>query len=177
MAAHDLIILGDVANNTNDAIFEGTLRQALRTALDESPWLNILSDVSFASIRKKTEQPPAAALRDKIGEPHDSVQRFSTPLSQATTSSFAALKTWSLGLKALREKGAVAAVPLLSTAVKLDPGFATATYDLGIAYRNAGEEGRARDLFTAAFALRQRASTRKRSRHCSPVSQLRHGGL
>src|SRR5207248_8995963 len=101
-------------------------------------------------------------LREKIGEPHDSVQRFSTPLSQATTSSFAALKTWSLGLKALREKGAVAAVPLLSTAVKLDPRFATVTYDLGIAYANSGEEGRPGDLFTEGYALRPRAHPRQR---------------
>jgi hypothetical protein len=44
----------------------------------------------------------------------------------------------------------------------LDPAFTTAVYDLAAAYRNAGNEARAREMLTRAFALRQRASFRKR---------------
>jgi serine/threonine protein kinase/Flp pilus assembly protein TadD len=40
----DTIVLADFANTTGDPVFDGTLKQALATALEQSPFLNILSD-------------------------------------------------------------------------------------------------------------------------------------
>jgi tetratricopeptide (TPR) repeat protein len=104
----------------------------------------------------------AEQMRLDLGEPLDSVQRFRTPLSQATSESLEALDAWSSGLRVWRMDGPAAALPLLESAVKNDSGFAAATYDLGLAYRNSGQEERARELFTRAFVMRDRASTRKR---------------
>jgi eukaryotic-like serine/threonine-protein kinase len=104
----------------------------------------------------------AEQMRLDLGEPLDSVQRFRTPLSHATSESLEALDAWSSGLRVWRKDGPVAALPLLESAVKNDPAFSAATYDLGLAYRNSGQEERARELFTRAFGMRDRASTRKR---------------
>lgn len=65
-------------------------------------------------------------------------------------------------MRAWRREGAVAGLPMLEKAVSLDPLFAAAIYDLGLAYRNSGQEERARELFTRAFPLRDHASGRKR---------------
>jgi DNA-binding winged helix-turn-helix (wHTH) protein/Tfp pilus assembly protein PilF len=40
----DTIVLGDFANTTGDAVFDDTLKQGLRVQLEQSPFLNILSD-------------------------------------------------------------------------------------------------------------------------------------
>jgi DNA-binding winged helix-turn-helix (wHTH) protein/tetratricopeptide (TPR) repeat protein len=40
----DTILLADFSNTTGDPIFDDTLEQALRSALEQSPFLNILSD-------------------------------------------------------------------------------------------------------------------------------------
>lgn len=68
------------------------------------------------------------------------------------------VRVWRCG----EERGAAAAIPQLQRAVKEDPEFAAAVYDLGSAFRNSGQEERARDLYTRAFALRDHASIRKR---------------
>jgi DNA-binding winged helix-turn-helix (wHTH) protein len=40
----DTIVLADFANNTGDAVFDGTLRQGLSVQLEQSPFLSIVSD-------------------------------------------------------------------------------------------------------------------------------------
>src|ERR1700746_3489938 len=40
----DTIVLADFANTTGDAVFDDTLKQGLRVQLEQSPFLNILSD-------------------------------------------------------------------------------------------------------------------------------------
>jgi eukaryotic-like serine/threonine-protein kinase len=40
----DTVVLGDFANTTNDPVFDGTLRQGLSIQLEQSPFLNLLSD-------------------------------------------------------------------------------------------------------------------------------------
>jgi len=40
----DTIVLADFANTTGDSVFDDTLKQALSVGLQQSPFLNILSD-------------------------------------------------------------------------------------------------------------------------------------
>jgi len=40
----DTVVLADFANSTSDPVFDGTLKQALAVDLEQSPFLNILSD-------------------------------------------------------------------------------------------------------------------------------------
>src|SRR5215472_6920245 len=40
----DTIVLADFANTTGDAVFDDTLKQGLRVQLEQSPFLNVLSD-------------------------------------------------------------------------------------------------------------------------------------
>ncbi len=44
LSEKDTIVLADFANSTGDAVFDGTLKQALAVDLQQSPFLNILSD-------------------------------------------------------------------------------------------------------------------------------------
>jgi len=68
-------------------------------------------------------------LRSKLGESLSSVQKFATPLSEATTSSLEALKAYSLGRKTAYTKGDTAAIPFYDRAIELDPNFCDATLD------------------------------------------------
>jgi len=104
----------------------------------------------------------ASKLRGELGESLATVQKFDVPLEQATTSSLDALKAYSLGEKTLSEKGSAAAVPYHQRAVELDPKFATSYSALGRDYFNLAEVARARENYTKAFQLRERASESER---------------
>jgi tetratricopeptide (TPR) repeat protein len=152
-------VRGTLARATQDAVFPGQL-QAIDCTNDA-----VLTRVEFAAKQAGLIDAlgeAAARLRLDLGEPHASLQKTRTPLSRATSGSFEALEAWSRALSAWRSEGAAAALPLLDKAVGTDPAFTAATYDLGLAYRNSGQEERARELFTRAFAQRERASTRRR---------------
>ena len=56
----------------------------------------------------------ATKLRGELGESLATVQQFDVPLEQATTSSLDALKAYSLGRKALNEKGPLQLCPTIS---------------------------------------------------------------
>ncbi|MGC1976650.1 MAG: serine/threonine-protein kinase, partial [Candidatus Sulfotelmatobacter sp.] len=66
----------------------------------------------------------ATKLRGELGESLATVQKLDVPLEQATTSSLEALQAYSLGGKALNEKGEAAALPYFQRAIQLDPNFA-----------------------------------------------------
>jgi eukaryotic-like serine/threonine-protein kinase len=104
----------------------------------------------------------ASKLRTELGESLATVQKFDVPLEQATTSSLGALKAYSLGQKAHTEKGSAAALPYHQRAIELDPNFATGYSAMATDYFNLGEVGRARENFTKAFQLRERASEREK---------------
>lgn len=225
LTASDSVMLADFTGSSDTALRRG-LREALRAALDESPYLNLVPDAAIEAARGDNSASVAAQLarlcqsvsarayitgaftdagedaafrghldaidcgsraslaheeftayrerlidelgraaerlRVDLGEPRASVQRYSTILSNATSASFEALEAWASALALWRSEGAAAALPLLQKATDADPAFTAATYDLGLAYRNSGQEERARELFTRAFAARDHASTRKR---------------
>jgi eukaryotic-like serine/threonine-protein kinase len=104
----------------------------------------------------------ASKLRGELGESLASVQKFDVPLAEATTSSLEALKAYSLGKRALSEKGAAAALPYHQRAIELDPNFAIAYRALGGDYNSVGQLGRASEYFTKAFQLREHASEREK---------------
>jgi serine/threonine protein kinase/tetratricopeptide (TPR) repeat protein len=104
----------------------------------------------------------ASKLRTELGESLATVKKFDVPLAEATTSSFEALKAYSLGLKAAREKGLAAALPYHLRAIELDPNFAFGYERLGVDYGNLGEAERAREYITKAFRLRDHASEREK---------------
>ena len=85
----------------------------------------------------------AAKLRAQLGESLASVQKLDVPLEQATTSSLEALQAYSLGVRAVREKGLAAALPQVQRAIELDPNFAMGYVALGNDYSSLGETGRA----------------------------------
>jgi hypothetical protein len=65
----------------------------------------------------------ALNLRAKLGESLASVQRFDTPLPEATAFSLEALQAYSLGRKVLNETGPATALPYRQRAIELDPNF------------------------------------------------------
>ncbi|MGA7921194.1 MAG: protein kinase [Candidatus Acidiferrales bacterium] len=105
----------------------------------------------------------ATKLRAKLGESLSSVQKFDTPIEQATTPSLEALQAYSAGRKIMVGKGdSAAAVPFFSRAVQLDPKFAAAYASLGNAYSNLAEMGLAADNIRQAYELREGVSDRER---------------
>jgi eukaryotic-like serine/threonine-protein kinase len=116
--------------------------------------------VTAASREKVLEALGDAAtkLRGELGESLATVQRFDVPLYEATTSSLEALKAYSLGRKAVNEKGSAAGLAYHQHAIELDPNFAIGYLALGGDYSSLGELGRASEYYTKAFQLRERAS-------------------
>ena len=106
----------------------------------------------------------AVNLRGKLGESLSSVQKYDTPLADATTPSLEALKAYSLGRKTRYAKGDTAALPFFKRAVELDPNFAMPYVGLSVAYNDLNQPGRAAEFARKAFDLRERVSERERLR-------------
>jgi len=102
------------------------------------------------------------ALRGRLGEPSASVSQFDKPVVQATTSSLAALKAFSLG-EAKRAQGQdYETISNYKLAADLDPQFALAYGRLGATYSNSQEFELGKQYFQKAFDLRERATERER---------------
>ena len=226
----DTIVLADFANSTGDPVFDDTLKTALTVSVNQSPFLNVVSDNKVLATLKLMTRPPdtkltpdvardlcqrvgskaylagsivslgsqyvlglkavdcesgdtlaqeqatagakekvldavdnaAAKLRGKLGESLATVQRFDVPLAEATTTSLEALKAYSLGVQAYREKGAAAALPFHQRAIQIDPNFALGNASVGNDYFGLGELGRADEYYTKAFDLREHANEREK---------------
>jgi serine/threonine protein kinase/DNA-binding winged helix-turn-helix (wHTH) protein/tetratricopeptide (TPR) repeat protein len=104
----------------------------------------------------------AVTLRGNLGESLNSVQKYATPLEEATTPSLEALQAYSLGRKTSSAKGDTAALPFYKRAVELDPNFAMAYRDISAAYNNLNEAGRAAENAEKAYELREKVSERER---------------
>ncbi|HST10453.1 MAG TPA: protein kinase, partial [Terriglobales bacterium] len=222
----DAVLLTDFVNTTGDSVFDGTLKQALATQLEQSPYLNLLPEsrirealrfmgrpedqritsdvareicvrenakamltgsiaslgshyvISLAAVNAQTgdsiasEQAEseskervlksldkaATSLRSKLGESLPSVQKFATPLEQATTSSLEALQAYSKGHTAHQHFDDDGSIAYFKKAVDLDPNFAIAWAELGVASGNIGQVKQSKDSISKAFELKDRAS-------------------
>ena len=104
----------------------------------------------------------AVKLRAKLGESLDTLEKFATPIEQATTPSLEALKAFSLGEKWRFAKGDSGSLPFYKRAVELDPNFALAHRAMSIVYIQHRELGRSAESAGKAFALREKVSERER---------------
>jgi tetratricopeptide (TPR) repeat protein len=110
----------------------------------------------------KSLDAAAVSLRGQLGESLSSVQKYATPVEEATTPSLEALRTYSLGRRIFFTQGSTAALPFLKRAVELDPNFAIAYRALSGVYDNLNEPGRERENLQKAYALREKVSERER---------------
>jgi eukaryotic-like serine/threonine-protein kinase len=100
----------------------------------------------------------AEDIRRKLGESLASIQKFNTPIEEATTSSLEALKAYSLGTQMRAVQGEEPALPFFKQAVALDPNFAIAYATLGQVETNLGNRAVGVEYTKKAYALRDRAS-------------------
>jgi len=64
----DLIVVGDFDNKTGDAVFDDTLKTALTVALNQSPFLNVLSDKKVAATLKLMTRPVHTKLTPDVAQ-------------------------------------------------------------------------------------------------------------
>lgn len=62
----DSIVISDFDNRTGDSVFDETLRQGLWSALEQSPYLNIVSDERVARTMSLMTQPKGATLTPSL---------------------------------------------------------------------------------------------------------------
>ena len=104
----------------------------------------------------------AISLRGRLGESLSTVQKYATPVEEATTPSLEALKAYSLGVKTFFAKGHTAALPFFNRAVELDPNFAMAYAWMSGVYHDLNELGRAAEYARKAHESREKVSERER---------------
>ncbi len=104
----------------------------------------------------------AVSLRSKLGESISTVQKYATPLEEATTPSLEALKAYSLGVKTYYAKGESSPLPFYKRAVELDPNFAMAYARMAVTYANLSDERRSEENARKAYELRGKVSERER---------------
>jgi tetratricopeptide (TPR) repeat protein len=103
----------------------------------------------------------ATAMRGKLGESLNTIEKLNRPLEQGTTASLEALKAYSVGWNAVITVGADGAIPHLQRAIQIDPQFALAHAQLGFQYSNMGETVLAAEHTRKAYELRDRVSDRE----------------
>ena len=62
----DTIVLADFANSTGDPVFDDTLKTALSVALNQSPFLNVLSENKVATTLKLMSRPADTKLTPEV---------------------------------------------------------------------------------------------------------------
>jgi serine/threonine protein kinase/tetratricopeptide (TPR) repeat protein len=66
LGVKDTVVLSDFVNTTGESVFDGTLKQALAIQLEQSPFLNVLSDRRVSSTLKLMTQPADARLTHEV---------------------------------------------------------------------------------------------------------------
>jgi eukaryotic-like serine/threonine-protein kinase len=60
------VVIADFVNTTGDAVFDGSLRQALTLQMGQSPYLNVLPDDKVRAALLQMEKPPGERLTPEI---------------------------------------------------------------------------------------------------------------
>ncbi len=102
------------------------------------------------------------SIREGLGESLASMERYDTPVSDATTTSLEALRDYGQALRMRATKGDEAAVPFLERALERDPDFALAHAKLSVVLGNRGQTDAARAHAERAYELRDRVSEYER---------------
>jgi eukaryotic-like serine/threonine-protein kinase len=100
----------------------------------------------------------AIKLRTRMGESRATVDKYSTPLAEATTASLDALKAYSEGFKVLSSSGSSAALLFFKRATEIDPNFAVAYAHMGLVYESMGESDLAAESIGKAYGAVGRVS-------------------
>jgi eukaryotic-like serine/threonine-protein kinase len=238
LGERDTVLVGDFANATGDAVFDGALQQALTIDLAQTPFLSIISRERVRQTLAFMTRPPderivgavarevcqraggaimvsgsitpvaaqylvtleaascatgdtvastrsaapdrdhvlgalgasASDLRERLGESRRTLERFATPVQQATTASLDALKAFHLGEDARARTGEIGSIPFYQRALALDPEFALAYARLSAVHRNLGQFDDASRFAAEAYRRRSRVSELERlyveARHC-----------
>jgi eukaryotic-like serine/threonine-protein kinase len=101
-------------------------------------------------------------FRSKLGESLATIQRFNTPIAQATTPSLSALKAYTMGDEARLQDKEEESIGFYRMAVELDPNFAIAYARLGALYRNLSQDDLSRQHMEKAFELREQVSEKEK---------------
>jgi eukaryotic-like serine/threonine-protein kinase len=128
---------------------------------------NILDEEQVQAARKEDVlnalSQVASKFRTRVGESLTTVEKYDTPLAEATTPSLEALKAFSAGWKILASGNDLPAVVLLlKRAIEIDPKFAMAYASLGFTYTLMAESALAAESNSKAYQLRDRASDREK---------------
>ena len=153
------------------AVLDGSIAQIGTQYLLTLKAVNCGSEKSLASTEAQANDKnhvldalgkTASEIRNKLGESLSTVQKFDTPLEQATTPSLEALQAYSLGRKASAGSEWAKAVPFFQRAIRLDRNFAIAYARLGTCYTNLGETTLGAENTRKGYELRDRVSERER---------------
>jgi eukaryotic-like serine/threonine-protein kinase len=66
LAEKDTLVLADFANSTGDPVFDDTLKTALSVSLNQSPFLNVLSENKVGATLKRMTRPPDTKLTPEV---------------------------------------------------------------------------------------------------------------
>jgi tetratricopeptide (TPR) repeat protein len=101
-------------------------------------------------------------MRRKLGESVSSIQKFDTPIEQATTKSLAALKAYTSGDEKRAQGQEPESISFYKMAIELDPDFAMAYARLGVVYGNLDQRDLAGQYMVKAFERREHVSEREK---------------
>src|SRR4029077_5637768 len=104
----------------------------------------------------------ASKFRTRVGESLNTVEKHDTPLAETTTPSLEALKAYSAARKVQSSRGGAASLPLYKHATEIDPQFAMAHANLGVAYGSIGESDLSVQSTSKAYQLRDRTSDQEK---------------
>jgi DNA-binding winged helix-turn-helix (wHTH) protein len=104
----------------------------------------------------------AARFRSRVGESLATIEKHDTPLTEATTTSLEALKSYSAARRVQATSGDAAALPLFQRATELDSQFAMAYVFQGFGYNDLGEPTLSAESTSKAYQLRDRVSDAER---------------
>lgn len=102
------------------------------------------------------------SFRRTLGESIATIQKFDTPIEQATTPSLSALKAYTMGDEKRLQDQEQESIGFYRMAIELDPNFAIAYARIGAIYRNLSQGELARQYMQKAFDLREHVSEKEK---------------